>query len=324
MIRISSLFCSLLLNKPPLRRFTAMSWMDSWSRPNKSSAVPPPYYITQGENVLYCHTCGRVMTPRKSHNKPGTIVKYCSDRCRTRKPNALDHKIEDTIRSLLAGEEGSGIEKTSAKSKLKKGDKRILVTCDEIELVFFGHEQDPLKTFGRRKNRYSRAIGGPNEEFKSVDMISEDGSSEESDQESIKIDAAQRHADMVRISNGKTGAKVRPPQTEAEMNFAAMGGERSKSEKILESEEDLQKRIEGQRRAEERELVRKAARRAVVFGLIVDEEQVNQSPKRSKMKNKPPEAETTVPVRRKCEAVMQGQVVEPSYAKGNWAIRWRE
>jgi hypothetical protein len=28
--------------------------------------------------------------------------------------------------------------------------------------------------------------------------------------------------------------------------------------------------------------------------------------------------------RRKCEALMNGSVVEPSFAKGNWAIRWRE
>ena len=28
--------------------------------------------------------------------------------------------------------------------------------------------------------------------------------------------------------------------------------------------------------------------------------------------------------RKKCEAVMNGQVVEASYAKGEWGIRWRE
>jgi hypothetical protein len=28
--------------------------------------------------------------------------------------------------------------------------------------------------------------------------------------------------------------------------------------------------------------------------------------------------------RRMCEAVMHGAVVEPSYAKGDWSIRWRE
>ena len=27
---------------------------------------------------------------------------------------------------------------------------------------------------------------------------------------------------------------------------------------------------------------------------------------------------------RKAEALMNGMVVEPSFAKGNWAIRWRE
>lgn len=28
--------------------------------------------------------------------------------------------------------------------------------------------------------------------------------------------------------------------------------------------------------------------------------------------------------RRKCEAVMNGKAVEPSFAKGSWSIRWRE
>jgi hypothetical protein len=28
--------------------------------------------------------------------------------------------------------------------------------------------------------------------------------------------------------------------------------------------------------------------------------------------------------RKMCEAVMNGSVVEPSFAKGDWAVRWRE
>ncbi|CCF41471.1 hypothetical protein CH063_11737 [Colletotrichum higginsianum] len=68
------------------------------------------------------------------------------------------------------------------------------------------------------------------------------------------------------------------------------------------TDEMREKRAEGQRRAHEREMVRCAARRGVVFGFLVDGRDE----------------------RRKCEAVMQGKVVEPSYAKGDWAVRWRE
>jgi hypothetical protein len=322
-----------VISYPLVRTFSAMSWMDSWSRPNKSSAVPPPYYITQGESVLYCHACGRVITPRKSHTRTGNIVKYCSDRCRTRKVSALDRRVESIIRSLLEGEEGSGIEKTNTKRKQKKGDHRILVTCEEIEFAVFGHESDPYKTFGRKKNRYSRAIGDPDEEWKGDDMAATiETLNQNFHEEFVPLATdpghAQRDTDIIccmPVHNG--GAKVRPPQTEAEMNFAAMGGERSKAEKIVESEADLQKRIEGQKRVDERELVRKAARRAIVFGLLFEEEEKVEnihSKRRPGTKLNSSETEKTAPLRRKCEAVMNGQVVEPSFAKGNWAIRWRE
>lgn len=49
-------------------------------------------------------------------------------------------------------------------------------------------------------------------------------------------------------------------------------------------------------------MIRCAARRAVVFGLVLGEDGE----------------------RRKCEAVMNGKVVEPSFAKGPFSIRWRE
>lgn len=39
-----------------------MSWMDSWSRPNKTQATPAPYYLLPGgESTPYCKTCGRVI-----------------------------------------------------------------------------------------------------------------------------------------------------------------------------------------------------------------------------------------------------------------------
>jgi hypothetical protein len=41
--------------------------------------------------------------------------------------------------------------------------------------------------------------------------------------------------------------------------------------------------------------------------------------------NRPTSAKPNAPVhRRKCEAVMGASVVEASFAKGDWAIRWRE
>ena len=125
------------------------------------------------------------------------------------------------------------------------------------------------------------------------------------------------------------GPRIRPPQTESDVNFN-VGGERGWAEKMEESPEDLARRIEGQKRAEEREMVRRAARRAVVFGFEVNEEPPHETDTKLKKhksrgsKVEDGDATTKEQPRRKCEALMNGALVEPSFAKGNWAIRWRE
>lgn len=57
----------------------------------------------------------------------------------------------------------------------------------------------------------------------------------------------------------------------------------------------------GMQKAKEREMVRRAARRGVAFGFEMEEGK-----------------------RRSVEAVQWGRVVESSFAKGEWGIRWRE
>ena len=100
----------------------------------------------------------------------------------------------------------------------------------------------------------------------------------------------------------------------------------------------LQKRLEGQKRAEERESVRCAARRLCAFGVVVDGlvGGGDAKGKGAKGKGKGKEKGKGGRVgdgagddeggqeRRKCEAVMSGSVVEAGYAKGEWGIRWRE
>ena len=66
----------------------------------------------------------------------------------------------------------------------------------------------------------------------------------------------------------------------------------------------------GMQRARNRELVRQAARRMVAFGVDV-EERVGLG-KEGKGKG------------RKVEAVQGGRVVESSFAKGEWGVRWKE
>lgn len=295
-----------------------MSWMDSWSRPTKSQAVPAPFYLTDVDTP-YCQTCGRVISSRRSQKKTETEVKYCSERCRRNKPKPKDREIEQKIVALLDSEEHSGIEKTAAHSRVIKGDKRLIITCDEIEEAVFGSRHDPTKVFGRRKNRATRAIGGKDGEWTSVDMEDE------------SLDDPEELQPVSDDGTPSAGTHVRPPQTESEVNFS-VGGERGHQEKIEETPEALAKRLEGQKRAEEREMVRRAARRAVVFGFASHEvsqtepaeEENDRRSKKGRSKKAAASDSKPVAARRMCEALMSGGVVEPSFAKGNWSIRWRE
>ena len=50
-----------------------MSWMDSWSRPSKHAVTPPPLYLTVGDSVPYCHSCGRVICDRRKTQKAAEL-----------------------------------------------------------------------------------------------------------------------------------------------------------------------------------------------------------------------------------------------------------
>lgn len=205
----------------------------------------------------------------------------------------------------------SGIEKTGAKDRIVKGDHRVIITCNEVEELVFGSRFDPSKVYGRRKNRASRAIGGKDEEWKSVDMVDTESSSDE-----LEAPAGDEHANT----------HVRPPQIESDINFS-VGGERGWAEKVEESPVDRDKRREGQKKAEEREMVRRAMRRGIAFGFIVegDATEARLDSKSSKRRGSRSDKGDTdqVPMKKKCEALMNGTIVEPSFAKGNWSIRWR-
>ncbi|KAJ4305270.1 hypothetical protein N0V90_000801 [Kalmusia sp. IMI 367209] len=312
-----------------------MSWMDSWSRPSKSQATPPPLYLTVGDGVPYCYSCGRVIGQRKSN--ASQEVKYCSARCRNHKPRAIDRRIEAVFAALLdgaspeslkegdaRGNEGLSGEvhdkgKSTKKQKAVKGDPRIIVECATVEEIVFHREKDPTKVFGRRKNRAARGVVENPEDWRSVDMVDDSlpsvaaverpaslsteingGHTSDSDPEHASSGIALDTDHFEEKQNyGYGGGKVRPPQAESDIN-GSVGGEKGWAERIHETDEMKAKRREGERRAEEKEMVKKAARRGVAFGFGDGNE------------------------KRKCEAVMKGAVVESSFAKGEWGIRWRE
>jgi hypothetical protein len=315
-----------------------MSWMDSWSRPSKHTATPPPLYLLPGgEATPYCHSCGRVIGSRKVHglktNKD--VVKYCSERCRHRKPNETDRRIEDTFVSLLNAKD---VVMATKNALPVKGEPRITVLCGVVEEIVFGPRYDPEKVFGRKKNRAKRGVPETGE-WKSVDM--EDNTIRAYNDYSADQSGGSKEDTGKQEFSAIFGAgKARPAQTISNVNFS-VGGERGWAEKIDESEELKEKRLEGQRRAEEREAVRCAARRLCAFGAAVaigeaDREDGEDSVARAKQRkggerkragsetiafNEPDNHEN---MKRKCEAVLKGIVVEASFAKGEWGVRWRE
>jgi hypothetical protein len=152
-------------------------------------------------------------------------------------------------------------------------------------------------------------------------MEDTDGSLEDSHDESEEAHLETQKNSM--------GPMIRPPQTASKVN-SSVGGEKGLAER-KETAEKLEKRKVGQRRAEEREMVRRAARRACAFGLKVNvkpeterEELRKSRSRRGKAKNVDVGEPNGSDPRRKCEAVINGVVVEASFAKGEWAIRWRD
>jgi hypothetical protein len=229
-----------------------------------------------------------------------------------------------------------------------KGDPRILVSCSQVESLIYGSRQDPEKTFGRKKNRARRGVAD-GDVWKSIDMVDSDsdtGTAETASADDEAIETASTrlmnrgggggggvsltepvdqdedaNADVVRLKG-----RVRPPQSESEVN-GSVGGEKGWAEKIYETPDMLQKRRDGQRRAEEKEMVKCAARRAVVFGLESSRVLPGEAKKAKRGKDDDDDdegREVKREGRRMCEAVMHGAVVEPSYAKGDWSIRWRD
>ena len=173
-----------------------------------------------------------------------------------------------------------------------KGEKRVVVPTSLVEAVVFDVRDEHLD-------------GGT------------DGEDDDYDEEGLKVALRRLRGEEVPVAEAEGEGPV---------------------DKV-DGEGDEQKRKGGQMRAARRENVKNACRRAVVFGLLppgVEEaEQVEQEaeeewedgPKRKGKKAKARAAEAQAApssTRRRCEALVRGAVVEPSFAKGDWGVRWAD
>jgi hypothetical protein len=235
----------------------------------------------------------------------------------------LDRDIEATFVRFLLGEEpaghaqSAGRQQPSVEPKAKagrkkgtKGDPRILVSCEEVERAVFGDRSDPEKIFGRKKNRASRVIREAEADGLGDHQDDEHRETDGDTASADSLDGDQPYTDgdvLARLSI-RSGTRIRPAQDVSEVN-GSVGGEKGWAERTEETKEMARRRIEGQKRVQQKEMVRCAARRGVVFGFVTGDASTDEKDENSK---------------RKCEAVMQGKIVEPSFAKGDWGIRWRE
>lgn len=236
------------------------------SRPSRN-AIAPPSTIAG----LYCHTCGRIITPRKSHAKSlntSTPPKYCSDRCRREKPPAhgdgVEAEIERTFVELLGNSEG--------------GSSRKVVACWDVEAEVFGapvHGSDAKSPENSDSNSGEASSGQTSED-------NEDGGVPVNEHPVPAASLKWQHT----IPEGLTPQQL------------------------------------GRQRASNREKVRQAARRGAVFGFSIhhgteptdassgSKQRLNLSRDRFR--------------RRKVEAVQGGRIVEASFAKGPWGVRWKD
>lgn len=300
--------------------------MDSWSRPSKNQATPAPYYLLPGgENTPYCHSCGRVIGQRKINAAATakTEARYCSSKCRSHRPGKLDREIESVFAKLLEGSDelgrpanahayGKAAKKHKGKNVKLKGDQRILVRCSVVEDLVFGKRDDEDD---EDDDRHSSRSGTPEPEIEHYEhgpdqTIQNRPESVGHGYGAISDEDIFVDGDVLARMSIRSGTRVRPAQDVSEVN-GSVGGEKGKAERIEENEEMLKKRRLGQRRAKEKEMVKCAARRCVVFGCLPEG-------------HDGADGGDGTGERRKCEAVSNGNIVEPSFAKGDWQIRWRE
>lgn len=246
-----------------------------------------------------------------------TEARYCSARCRSQKPGNLDRAIESAFVSFLNGQEalphggGRTVKAAAAKKggKKGKGDQRILVPCSAVEVLVFGKKEDGSVEEGDSAHSGGSEPEIEHEEYRAADAapaMRDDPAPQEVVTGIVSQNNSSVDGDVLARMSIRSGTRIRPPQSVSEVN-GSVGGEKGWKERIEEDEEMLEKRRRGQRRAKEKEMVKCAARRGVVFGFFPGAGQGDESG-----------------VQRMCEAVMNGKVVEPSFAKGDWSVRWRE
>ena len=228
----------------------------------------------------------------------------------------------------------------SAKGKARKGDGRVVVRCGVVEEMVFGPRRaggdvEDADDDGCRGEEFGRL--GPVARVAgcgSVGLVTSHGDGERSKASEHGVWGKSRgfsdltSSDSTRLAGyGAGDVELQHTGSELQSNELEDAGA------VVNTPEMTRRRLRGQRIAQEREMVRRAARRGAVFGFLVDDNDEGRHIDSAEIAKEPLKHDTRhdgdnavqgiEPRRRKCEAVLNGIVVEPSFAKGDWGIRWR-
>ncbi len=119
------------------------------------------------DETKICASCGRTIEWRKKWERNWDEIRYCSDRCRTRKIQPIDRQLEDAILALLEKRKaGTTICPSEVARQVhgqlgKPGDDgwrelmeptraaaRRLVASDSVDITQKGHVVDPSTAKG--------------------------------------------------------------------------------------------------------------------------------------------------------------------------------
>ena len=263
---------------------------------------------------------------RKSNHdttETSTPQKYCSNRCRREKPcysrNSYESVIEGTFIRLLG-----------------EGRDRRIVECGEVQREVFG-------TGGSEdveQNETTAKVGKVAAEGRDENEGRAEAASETEDEDGggvpIPIHVAEDQPSRYPRSEGYCGRcdehfpshhkLYKHLQRRECIPVASKGGDSvsdsaatkgSGLSSTSQIDEDSAKM--GMKVAKQREQVRQAARRGVVFGFVIEGESDSKVGRDGEEG-----ARVGKEGRRKVEAVQNGRVVEASFAKGEWGVRWRD
>lgn len=119
-------------------------------------AVP----MAERQQTKTCHSCGRTITWRKKWARDWAQVRYCSDRCRSRKVVGVDEQLAAAILNLLSRRSNTASICPSEAARMVGGDSwrdlmedtrcaaRRLVDAGAVEITQAGRVVDPSTARG--------------------------------------------------------------------------------------------------------------------------------------------------------------------------------